>query len=48
MEGTVNVVKKYWDSVYLYILLIVPGLCMCAGTYFCFGEIVKMFACILF
>lgn len=28
-----NIIKKYWDSVYIYVLLLVPGLCMCAGTY---------------
>ncbi len=28
-----NMIKKYWDSVYIYVLLLVPGLCMCAGTY---------------
>ncbi len=26
-----NIVKKYWDSVYIYVLLLVPGLCMAAG-----------------
>ncbi len=28
-----NIVKKYWSSVYIYILLIVPCLCMCAGAF---------------
>ena len=28
-----NVIKKYWDSVYIYILLIVPVLCICAGVF---------------
>lgn len=28
-----NVIKKYWDSVYVYILLLVPVLCMCAGVF---------------
>ena len=28
-----NVIKKYWDSVYIYVLLLVPGLCMCAGLF---------------
>lgn len=28
-----NVIKKYWESVYRYILILIPGLCMCAGTY---------------
>lgn len=34
-----NVIKKYWDSVYIYVLLLVPGMCMCAGT---FWTICKM------
>lgn len=29
-----NVIKKYWTSVYKYVLLLVPGFCMCAGIYF--------------
>lgn len=28
-----NVIKKYWNSVYLYVLLLVPGFCMCAGLF---------------
>lgn len=28
-----NIIKKYWESAYLYILLLVPGMCMCAGVY---------------
>lgn len=28
-----NVIKKYWDSVYAYVLLLVPGFCMCAGLF---------------
>lgn len=28
-----NIIKKYWDSVYLYVLLLVPGFCMCAGLF---------------
>lgn len=28
-----NIIKKYWESVYIYVLLIIPGLCICAGTY---------------
>lgn len=29
-----TIVKKYWDSVYAYILLVVPLCCICAGIYF--------------
>lgn len=28
-----NVIKKYWDSVYIYVLLSVPGFCMGAGIF---------------
>lgn len=28
-----NVIRKYWNSIYHYVLLIVPGLCMCAGLF---------------
>lgn len=28
-----EVIKKYWESVYRYILVLIPGLCMCAGCY---------------
>ena len=28
-----NVIRKYWESVYRYILILIPGLCMCAGSY---------------
>lgn len=28
-----NVVKKYWDSVYIYILLLIPIFCICAGMF---------------
>lgn len=26
-----NIIKKYWDSVYIYVLLFIPCSCMCAG-----------------
>lgn len=28
-----NILKKYWDSVYVYILLLIPGLCIFAGAF---------------
>ncbi|MBQ7782317.1 MAG: sensor histidine kinase [Lachnospiraceae bacterium] len=28
-----NIIKKYWESAYIYVLLLIPGMCMCAGTY---------------
>lgn len=34
-----DVVKKYWNSVYIYVLLLIPGFCMCAGI---FWTICKM------
>ena len=35
-----NIIKKYWDSVYIYVLLAIPGFCMCAGLYW---TICKLF-----
>ena len=28
-----DIKKKYWESVYRYILILIPGFCMCAGSY---------------
>lgn len=28
-----NIIKKYWDSVYIYVLLIIPFYCTCAGVF---------------
>lgn len=28
-----NIIRKYWDSVYIYVLLLMPGFCACAGTW---------------
>lgn len=28
-----NIIKKYWNSVYIYVLLLVPGFCICAGIF---------------
>lgn len=28
-----NIIKKYWESAYKYILLLIPIMCMCAGIY---------------
>lgn len=28
-----NIIKKYWDSVYIYVLLIIPFYCSCAGIF---------------
>lgn len=35
-----NVKKKYWDAVYVYVLLFVPLLCSCAGTYWTIAKLV--------
>lgn len=29
-----NIINKYWNSVYLYILILIPGACMCAGLFY--------------
>lgn len=38
-----NVIKKYWDSVYMYVLLLVPGLCMCAGLFWTICKIMGLY-----
>ena len=43
-EKAMNIVKKYWDSVYIYILLLVPGLCACAGTYWTTCKLLGYFS----
>ena len=39
-----NIIKKYWDSVYIYILLLIPGLCICAGTYWTICKLFGMYS----
>lgn len=34
-----NIIKKYWNDVYRYILLLIPGNCICAGFGYTFGKI---------
>lgn len=34
-----NVIQKYWNSIYHYVLLLIPGFCICAGL---FGTIWKL------
>ena len=38
-----NIIKKYWESVYIYVLLIIPGLCICAGTYWTVCKLCGMY-----
>lgn len=38
-----NVIKKYWDSVYVYVLLLVPGLCMCAGLFWTVCKLLGLY-----
>ena len=38
-----NIIKKYWESVYIYVLLIIPGLCICAGTYWTVCKLFGMY-----
>ncbi len=33
-----DVIKKYWNIVYQYILLLTPCACMCAGLIYTFGK----------
>ena len=34
-----NIIKKYLKNVYLYVLLLTPGFCICAGTTYTLGKI---------
>ena len=38
-----NIIKKYWDSVYIYAMLLVPGLCMCAGSYWTACKLIGLY-----
>lgn len=33
MEDAMNIIKKYWNSVYLYILPLIPGICTMSGIF---------------
>ncbi len=35
-----NILKKYWNDAYLYVLLLIPGNCICAGVTYTAGKIV--------
>lgn len=35
-----NVFKKYWNAVYIYVLALVPFFCSCAGTYWTICKII--------
>ena len=39
-----NIIKKYWDAVYIYVLLLVPGLCMTAGIFFTSWRMVGLYS----
>ena len=39
-----NVLKKYWNSVYVYVLLLIPCTCMCAGTYWTICKMLGFFS----
>lgn len=39
-----NIIKKYWDSVYIYVLLLVPGFCMCAGIYWTVCKLLGLYS----
>lgn len=34
-----NVIKKYWNDAYHYVLLLIPGNCICAGIIYTIGKI---------
>lgn len=39
-----NVIKKYWDFVYIYVLLLVPGFCICAGIFWTVCKYMGMYS----
>lgn len=39
-----NLIKKYWESVYAYILLLIPCLCGCAGIYWSICKMYGLYA----
>lgn len=34
-----NVIKKYWNDAYRYVLLLIPGNCICAGIIYTIGKL---------
>lgn len=38
-----DVIKKYWNSVYIYVLLLIPGFCMCAGIFWTICKIAGLY-----
>lgn len=38
-----NIIKKYWDSVYIYVLLLVPGFCICAGLFWTICKLLGLY-----
>lgn len=34
-----NILKKYWDTIYLFLLLFIPIACICAGIYYTVSRI---------
>ncbi len=39
-----NIIKKYWASVYIYILLLIPTLCICAGAFWTIFKLMGHYA----
>lgn len=38
-----DIIKKYWDSIYQYILLLIPFLCICAGVFWTICKILGQY-----
>lgn len=38
-----NMIKKYWDTVYIYLLLFSPTACICAGIYFTICKMIGLY-----
>lgn len=38
-----NISQKYLNDAYLYILLLIPGTCCCAGIFYTWGNIAGLY-----
>lgn len=38
-----NIIKKYWNSVYIYVLLLVPSFCICAGIFWTVCKLMGLY-----
>lgn len=39
-----NIIKKYWNSVYIYVLLLIPSTCICAGIFWTICKAIGLYS----